>query len=119
MDSVPDFPGFDGFLGTRASFMLDFVFSAMFVVIAVMAWSVYQVRFHRRYQLHKWIQLTLAAVLLFRVRVRLRTVVLLAGTTLLASLAPSPMGMTSRKRGTIPRSHAHPTMSASSSVALR
>lgn len=62
-----EFPGLDGFLGTRASFMLDFVFTAMFVVIAVMAWSIYLVRYRRQFQLHKWIQLALATVLLLAV----------------------------------------------------
>lgn len=58
------YPGYDGFLGTRASFMLDFVFLAMFVVIPVMGWSIYQVKFNRRYRLHKWVQIGLGAVLL-------------------------------------------------------
>ena len=58
-----DYPGFDGFLGTRASFMLDFVFLAMFAVIPIMGWSIYQVKFRRRYQLHKWVQVALGIVL--------------------------------------------------------
>ncbi len=62
-----DFPGLDGFLGTRASLMLDVVFVAMFVVIAVMGWSIYQVRVRGRYALHKWVQLGLAAVLFIAV----------------------------------------------------
>ncbi len=62
-----DFPGMDGFLGTRASLMLDVVFVAMFVVIAVMGWSIYQVCVHNRFTLHKWVQLGLAAVLLVAV----------------------------------------------------
>ena len=57
----------DGFLGTRASFMLDFVFVAMFAVIPIMGWSIYQVKFNRRYQLHKTVQLVLGAVLLIAV----------------------------------------------------
>jgi hypothetical protein len=57
----------DGFLGTRASLMLDVVFAAMFVVVPVMAWSIWQVRRHRRYVLHKRVQLALAAVLLIAV----------------------------------------------------
>ena len=57
----------DGFLGTRASFMLDFVFLAMFAVIPIMGWSIYQVKFNLRYQLHKTVQLILAAVLLVAV----------------------------------------------------
>lgn len=59
-----NFPGWDGFLGTRASLMLDLVCLAMVVVIVVLAWSIWQVRRHRRYVLHKRAQLTLAGVLL-------------------------------------------------------
>jgi hypothetical protein len=33
----------------------------------VLGWSVYQVRYRCRYQLHKWVQLTLAAILLITV----------------------------------------------------
>ena len=58
---------FDGFLGTRSSLMLDVVFLAMFAVIPVMLWSVYQVKYRQRYLLHKRVQLTLAAVLLVAV----------------------------------------------------
>ncbi len=58
-----DFPGPEGFLGTRASLMLDVVFLAMFVVLLVLAWSIYQIR-RGRFQLHKRVQLTLAGVLL-------------------------------------------------------
>lgn len=61
------YPGIDGFLGTRASFMLDFVFLAMFLVIPIMGWSIYQVKFNRRYQLHKWVQIVLGIVLLVAV----------------------------------------------------
>jgi membrane-anchored protein YejM (alkaline phosphatase superfamily) len=57
----------DGFLGTRASLMLDVVFVAMFVVVPVMGWSIWQVRRRRRYVLHKRVQLVLAAVLLVAV----------------------------------------------------
>ena len=67
MPSPIDFPGLDGFLGTRASFMLDFVFVAMILVIAVMGWSIFQVRNRGRYNLHKWTQLGLAVVLLIAV----------------------------------------------------
>jgi putative membrane protein len=71
-----DFPGLDGFLGNRASFMLDVVFTAMFVIVPTMAWSIYQVKYNRRYALHKRVQLGLAlllfvAVALFEIDVRL------------------------------------------------
>lgn len=58
-----DYPGLDGFLGNRASLMLDVVFLAMFAVIPVMGWSIYQVR-KRRYVLHMRIQMVLGIVLL-------------------------------------------------------
>jgi uncharacterized membrane protein YozB (DUF420 family) len=58
------FPGTDGFLGSRASLMLDLLFLTMFVVVAVLAWSVYQVKFRRRYGVHKRVQVVLGIVLL-------------------------------------------------------
>ncbi len=57
----------DGFLGTRASLMLDVVFLAMFAVLVVLAVSIYLVRNRRMYQWHKRIQLTLGIVLLVTV----------------------------------------------------
>ena len=45
--------GIDGFLGTRASIMLDIVFLAMFAIIPVMGWSIWLVRCRRHYALHK------------------------------------------------------------------
>ena len=62
-----EYPGIDGFLGTRASVMLDVVFLAMFAVIPVMAGSIYQVKFKRKFRTHKAIQLALGAVLLVTV----------------------------------------------------
>jgi len=61
------YPGFDGFLGTRASFMLDLVSLAMFVVVPVLAWSVYLVKSKQNYVLHKRVQVTLGSVLLVAV----------------------------------------------------
>jgi putative membrane protein len=60
-------PGIDGFLGTRAPLMVDVVFLAMFAVVAVLAWSVFEVKVRRRYELHKWTQITLGAILLVAV----------------------------------------------------
>jgi putative membrane protein len=70
------FPGMDGFLGTRATFMLDVLVLAMGLVVVVLAWSVYQVKYRRRYALHKWVQVglglvLLAAVIVFEVDVRM------------------------------------------------
>lgn len=53
----------NGFLGTRASLMLDVVFLAMFLVIPLLTWSVWLVKYRRRYDWHKRVQLTLASVL--------------------------------------------------------
>ncbi len=64
LELLAQFPGYDGFLGTRASFMLDFVFVAMLAVLPVMGWSIWQVRYRRAYGLHKWTQVGLAVVLL-------------------------------------------------------
>jgi putative membrane protein len=61
------YPGFDGFLGTRASFMLDVVFLAMFVIVPALVWSVYLVKVKRRYALHKRLQVMLGSVLLVAV----------------------------------------------------
>lgn len=61
------YPGIDGFLGTRATLMLDLLVLAMLVVVLVLGWSIYQVRYRRRYDLHKWVQIVLAAVLLVAV----------------------------------------------------
>jgi putative membrane protein len=66
-DDSMESDGLDGFLPWRASLMLDVVFLAMFLVIPIMAWSIYQVRYHRRYTLHKQVQLALGVVLLVAV----------------------------------------------------
>jgi putative membrane protein len=57
----------DGFLGTRASVMLDVVVLAMAVLVPALGFSVYLVKYRRRYALHKTIQLTLGVVLLVTV----------------------------------------------------
>lgn len=62
-----DYPGINGFLGTHASFMLDVVFLAMFAVIPIMGWSIWQVKHRQKYVLHKRVQLALGAVLLVAV----------------------------------------------------
>ena len=68
--------GIDGFLGTRASLMLDVVFLAMFAVLPVLGWSIWLVRTRRNFVWHKRVQLTVAAVLgatvlLFEIDMRL------------------------------------------------
>ncbi len=56
--------------------MLDVLVLGMLAVVVVLCWSVYQVKVHRRYRLHKWTQLGLGAallivVVLFEIDVRL------------------------------------------------
>jgi uncharacterized membrane protein YozB (DUF420 family) len=57
----------NGFLGYPASFMLDVVVCALLVVVPLLAFNIYVVRWGRNYQLHKRLQLLLAAVLLLAV----------------------------------------------------
>jgi hypothetical protein len=59
--------GIDGFLGTRASIMLDVVFLAMFAIVPLLGWSIFEVKIRRRYTLHKRVQLVLAGILLVAV----------------------------------------------------
>jgi uncharacterized membrane protein YozB (DUF420 family) len=60
-----DFAGIEGFIpGSRASLTLDLIFVAMFVVLAIMVWSIWLVKVHRRYLVHKRVQLGLGTVLL-------------------------------------------------------
>ncbi|WP_433561846.1 DUF420 domain-containing protein [Nocardia sp. CA-151230] len=70
-----DFPGVDGFLGTRASWAMDTMVLVMAIVVAVLAWSVYQAKVKRKFGLHKGVQILLAvgllaAVVLFEMDVR-------------------------------------------------
>ena len=58
-----DYPGLDGFLGTRASLMLDVVTVAMVVILPALAVSIFLVRYRKRYLLHKRLQIALSAVL--------------------------------------------------------
>jgi len=59
--------GIDGFLGTRATFMLDFVALALLALLPLLGWSIYLVKYRRRYVLHKWIQVALGFILLVTV----------------------------------------------------
>ena len=57
-----------GFIpGSRGSLMLDVVFLAMFLVVPWMAFSIYLVRFRKKYDLHKWMQIVMGVVLLVTV----------------------------------------------------
>jgi putative membrane protein len=62
------YPGISGFIpGSRGSLMLDVVLVAMFVVVPLLAASIYLVKYRRDYALHKRLQLAMAAVLLVAV----------------------------------------------------
>lgn len=68
--------GIDGFLGTRASLMLDVVVLAMVAVIPILVVSIYLVRVHRQYRWHKRLQCVLGillaiAVTLFEIDIRM------------------------------------------------
>jgi uncharacterized membrane protein YozB (DUF420 family) len=54
----------DGFLGYRATLMLDVVVCALAVVVPMLLASLYAVKIRRNYKLHKCMQITLGAVLL-------------------------------------------------------
>jgi putative membrane protein len=74
--SASGYPGTDGFLGTRAPLILDVLCLAMLGVVLVLCWSIYQVKFRRRFLLHKRTQITLgvillAVVILFEIDIRL------------------------------------------------
>ena len=60
-----NYPGPDGFLGWRGSFMMDVV--AMALVLGVMTYSLLRVRRGRNLQLHKRLQLTLGITLLLAI----------------------------------------------------
>jgi uncharacterized membrane protein YozB (DUF420 family) len=71
------FRGIDGFLGTRASIMLDVVFVAMFAIVAAMIWAI-QLAKRRHFTLHKQVQTALGitlliAIVLFEVDMRFLT----------------------------------------------
>ena len=56
-----------GFLGTRGSLMLDVVFAAMFLVVPWLGLSIWLVRYRKKYDLHKWMQIIMGVVLLLAV----------------------------------------------------
>ena len=57
----------DGFLGYRASLMLDVVVCALVVVVPTLLASLYAVKIRRNYSLHKNLQITLGMALLIAV----------------------------------------------------
>jgi uncharacterized membrane protein YozB (DUF420 family) len=54
----------DGFLGYKASLMLDVVVCALVVVVPTLLFSLYTVKLRRNYKLHKTLQIALGVVLL-------------------------------------------------------
>ncbi|MEV4125823.1 DUF420 domain-containing protein [Nocardia sp. NPDC049707] len=73
---MDEFAGIDGFLGTRASLMIDALILIMVVVVVALAWSVWQVKYRSRYRLHKFVQVPLgisllAVVVIFELDIRL------------------------------------------------
>lgn len=57
----------DGFLGNKTSFMLDAVVCALVIVVPWLLYSLFQVRFRKRYARHRTLQLSLGIVLLLAV----------------------------------------------------
>lgn len=57
----------DGFLGYQSSFMLDFVVTALVLIVPLLLFSLWKVKFGRAYVVHRRLQLTLGCVLLVAV----------------------------------------------------
>ncbi len=57
----------DGFLGYRTSFMLDFVVTALVVIVPLLLYSLWTVRFRRQYRTHRLLQMILGGILLVAV----------------------------------------------------
>ena len=57
----------NGFLGYQTTFMLDFVVCALVLIVPLLLWSLWLVKFRRRYVVHKRLQITLGIVLLIAV----------------------------------------------------
>jgi len=57
----------NGFLGYNASFMLDFVVTALVGLVPLLLFSLYVVRYFRNYRLHRTLQLVIGLILLVAV----------------------------------------------------
>ena len=57
----------DGFLGYKTSFMLDLVVCALVVLVPLLAYSIYIVKFKRQWRRHRNLQVLLGVVLLLAV----------------------------------------------------
>ena len=67
MTLLAQYPGINGFLGTRGSLMLDLVTLAMGLVVPALAASIYLAKYARQYNTHKWLQIGLGITLLIAV----------------------------------------------------
>lgn len=54
----------NGFLGYPTTFMLDFVVCALVLIVPLLLWSLWLVKFRRRYLAHKRLQIALGIILL-------------------------------------------------------
>lgn len=57
----------NGFLGYQTTFMLDFVVCALGLVVPLLIWSLWLVKFRQQYVLHKRLQVALGLILLVAV----------------------------------------------------
>ncbi|HQX49091.1 MAG TPA: DUF420 domain-containing protein, partial [Planctomycetaceae bacterium] len=57
----------NGFLGYPTTFMLDFVVCALALVVPLLVWSLWLVKFRRQYALHKRLQISLGIILFLAV----------------------------------------------------
>ncbi len=57
----------NGFLGNPTTFMLDFVVCALALIVPLLLWSLWLVKFRRRYLAHKRLQIFLGLILLLAV----------------------------------------------------
>ncbi len=57
----------NGFLGYDTSFMLDFVVMALILVVPILVYSLYQVKYRKNYDLHRNLQVFLGVLLLVSV----------------------------------------------------
>lgn len=58
---------FNGFFGYPTTFMLDFVVCALALVVPLLLWSLWLVKFRRHYVAHKRLQIALGIILLLAV----------------------------------------------------
>jgi len=57
----------NGFLGYQTTFMLDFVVCALVLIVPLLLWSLWLVKFRRRFLAHKRLQIALGTILLVAV----------------------------------------------------